>query len=162
MLTTPTFVKNPLASFQTNNYVKRMLATAPRKSNHARFELRYLLVLTTTAPKALPLALQTELRAIATELLEAGRCTLEQCWCGESYIALQFTGHPAVELSRLINTLKSASSRRLHNRHRRHFRDALAERGLWRQSYYITSLGPQGAPETMVRRLARNLAKGEE
>lgn len=139
-----------------------MLASTPQKSNHACFELRYLLVLTTTAPKALPPALQAELRGACTELLEAGRCALEQCWCGESYVALQFTGHPAVELSRLINTLKSASSRRLHNRHRRHFRECLQERGLWRHSYYITSLGPQGAPETMVRRLARNLAKGDE
>jgi putative transposase len=95
-------------------------------SNHAVHALRYHLVLVTKyRKKVLEEEMLTELENIFGEVLLKWRCRLLEFGGESDHVHLLVEAHPALQLSNLVNNLKTASSRRLRNRYRQHIEGVL-------------------------------------
>jgi putative transposase len=80
--------------------------------NNAVFDIRYHLVLVTKYRRqALSSEMREHLRMILAEILEKWRCELIECGGESDPIHLWFLAHPALDLSKLVNHLKTVSSR---------------------------------------------------
>lgn len=93
----------------------------------ATFELRFHLVLVTKYRRpGLDDALLEHLREHFAELLMHWECELIECGGEPDHVHLLFAAHPALELARLVNNLKTASARKLKkpfaSRLRKHYR----------------------------------------
>lgn len=110
--------------------------------NSATFHLIYHLVLVTKWRRP---ALTTEMLArfgeIASATLADWRCTLLEHGGEADHVHLLFQAHPALDLSRLVNNLKTVTSRLL----RKEFAGDLAQfywkPVLWHGAYYVGSVG---------------------
>lgn len=110
--------------------------------NNAAFALTYHLVLVTKwRRKALSPRMLERFGAIASATLQDWRCELVEHGGEADHVHLLFRAHPALELSRLVNNLKTVTSRLL----RKEFSAELAQHYrkpvLWHGAYYIGSVG---------------------
>ncbi len=88
--------------------------------------MRYHLVLVTKyRKKVLEEEMLTELENIFGEVLLKWRCRLLEFGGESDHVHLLVEAHPALQLSNLVNNLKTASSRRLRNRYRQHIEGVL-------------------------------------
>jgi putative transposase len=81
--------------------------------------------------------LETSVRSI----LESWNCRLDEFGGEEDHIHLLISIHPALNISELVNNLKSATSKKTRN----HFRDHVAKfywkPYFWHRAYYVGSVG---------------------
>lgn len=98
-----------------------------------------------------------DLRAIFAKVCKDFEATLVECSGEDDHVHLLVEYPPKVALSKLVNSLKGVSSRRL-----RAFRPEITGRYrkgvLWSASYFAASCG--GAPLTIVRQYVENQRKG--
>lgn len=89
------------------------------------------------------------LKEIVSTLLVDAECSLLAIETDTDYIHVVFRAKPTHQLSKLINTLKGVSARRLFNEFPQ-LKDKLHRGHLWSPSYFIVTAG--GTPLKLIKR----------
>lgn len=100
------------------------------------------------------------LRAAFGEILANGRCRLLEFSGEVDHVHLLVDTHPALNLSTLINNLKTASARRVRNRFAKHLACFYRKLIFWHRAYYVGSVG--GATLDTVRRYVESQSTTEK
>jgi putative transposase len=74
-------------------------------------------------------------------ILESWRCSLIEFGGEEDHVHLLIDIHPALNLSTLINNLKSASSRRIRNAFPDHIKRFYWKPVFWHRAYFAGTVG---------------------
>ncbi|MCY0900509.1 MAG: IS200/IS605 family transposase, partial [Firmicutes bacterium] len=120
-------------------------------ASHAVYALRLQIVFVTKyRRKTLTPELLTALREAFTEILADWRCTLIEFGGEADHGHWLVSIHPALNISTLINNLKSASSRRMRNRFADHLATCYGKPSFWHRAYDVGSVG--GASLETVKR----------
>ena len=124
--------------------------TGTKTSTHAVFDLKlHIIFVTEYRRKTLTTEILDYLKSALTEILTDWRCELVE-FSGESdHVHLLIAIHPALDISVLINNLKTASSRRTRNRFSEHLAKFYWKSSFWHRAYYVSSVG--GATLEKVR-----------
>ncbi len=131
-----------------------------RSSSHAVYSLRLHIVFVTKYRKpALNEEIQADLKTAFAEIAQAWRCTLLEFGAEDDHVHLLLDIHPALNLSTLINNLKSASSKRIRGKHWNWLRHFYSRPVLWHRAYYVGSVG--GATLETVRAYVEAQGKGK-
>ncbi len=134
---------------------------ANKSSSHAVYSLKlHSVFVTKYRRKTLTPELLDYLREAFTEILEAWRCTLLEFGGEADHVHLLVEIHPALNISTLINNLKTASSRRARNRFTEHLKPFYGKPYFWHRAYYIGSVG--GATLETVRRYVESQGTKEK
>ena len=119
-----------------------MNETEMMSASHAVYSLRLHIVLVTKyRRKILTPELLNALRETFAEILTDWRCTLIEFGGEADHVHLLMGIHPALNISTLINNLKSASSRRMRNRLAQHLAKFYWKPYCWHRAYYVSSVG---------------------
>ena len=112
-------------------------------THHCVFTLTYHLVLVTKdRRKVIHKEILERLNQIFEETLEKWRCELIEFKGEEDHIQLLFEGHPAMQLSQLVNNLKTVTSRLIRRDFKSHVNQVYGrKRVFWQRSYCILSTG---------------------
>lgn len=111
-------------------------------ASHAVFSLRlHIVFVTKYRRKTLHPELQAYLRQAFAEILEDWRCELIEFGAEEDHVHLLVSIHPALNISTLINNLKTASARRARNRFAQHLEPFYWKPYFWHRAYYVGSVG---------------------
>ena len=129
-----------------------------RSHSHCIYKLTYHLVLVTKyRHKVFTKEILERLRDISTELLEKWDCELLEFGGEADHIHLLINAHPSLELSRLINNLKTVTSRAIRKEFEAHLKPFYWKPVLWTRAYYIASSG--GAPLEIIKQYIENQGK---
>ncbi len=115
----------------------------PNKSaSHAVYRIRlHIVFVTKYRRKVLTKEILDYLKGIFSDILKAWRCSLIEFDGEEDHVHLLIDVHPALNISTLINNLKSASSKRLRGLFPRHIKKFYWKPVLWHRAYYVSSVG---------------------
>jgi len=100
-----------------------------------------LVLVTKYRRKALSLEMREQLKQILTDTLEKWRCELIEFGGESDHIHMLFLAHPALDLSRLVNNLKTVSSRLLRAAFAKELKHVYWKPVLWHGAYYIGTVG---------------------
>ena len=104
------------------------------------------------------------LRSAFAGILSGWRCGLIEFGGEEDHVHMLIDIHPALNISTLINNLKSASSKRLRRQFAEHIKEFYRKPVFWHRAYYVGSVGDvsleavrnyvgrQGAPDRPRKR----------
>lgn len=123
------------------------------RSNSA-FRLIYHLVLVTKfRNQSLSLELLEDMRDIVNQLLVKWECSLVEFGGEPDHVHLLFEAHPSVEPAKLVNNIKTVTSRKLRLQYREHLsRFYWSDKPLfWSGSYAIISVGTGATLEKLIR-----------
>ncbi|SMC03150.1 putative transposase [Sulfobacillus thermosulfidooxidans DSM 9293] len=81
------------------------------------------------------------LRGAFEEILSDWRCTLIDFEGEADHVHLFISIHPALNISTLVNNLKSASSRRMRHHFAEHLAKFYQKPYFWHRAYYVASAG---------------------
>lgn len=133
----------------------RMNPQPHRSSSHAVFQLRLHIVLVTKyRRKTLSPELLDYLRQAFGEVLGEWRCELLEFGGEADHVHLLADIHPALNISTLINNLKTASARRCGARFREHLAGFYKKPAFWHRAYFVSSVG--GVTLDVVKRYLQN------
>jgi putative transposase len=123
---------------------------ANRSSSHAVYNLKLRVVFVTKyRRKTLSPDLLGYLDTAFGEILSAWRCKLLEFGGEPDHVHLLIDIHPALDISVLINNLKTASARRTRNRFADHLAPFYPKPLFWSRAYFVGSVG--GATLETVR-----------
>ena len=126
------------------------MTTQNISSSHAVFNIKLHIVLVTKyRRKTLTPELLAYLRECFADCLAAWRCTLVEYGGEMDHVHLLADIHPALDISVLINNLKTASARRTRNRFAEHLAPFYSKPAFWHRAYFVGSVG--GATLETVR-----------
>ncbi len=134
MLKSDTLIIARLASFMKKDFISRGRSVSDLKAH---------LVLTTKyRRKVFNAAMIKRLHEIFEELLDKWECKIVEFNGELDHVHLLFQYHPEIQLSKLVNSLKSVSSRKL----RQEFLPELEQiyykkKVVWNSSYFLASCG---------------------
>ena len=118
------------------------METATKSSSHAVFDIKLHLVFVTKYRRpCLNDAVRAYLQTAFTEILADWRCTLIEFGGKADHVHLLIAVHPALNLSTLVNNLKTASARRARNRFTEHLAAFYQKPLFWHRAYYVGSVG---------------------
>lgn len=121
-----------------------------RSSSHAVFSIKlHIVFVTKYRRKTLSPELLEYLKTAFTEILADWRCKLLEFGGEPDHIHILADIHPALNISILINNLKTASARRARNRFAEHLAPFYRKPLFWHRAYYLGSVG--GATLEQVR-----------
>ncbi|MFN5993176.1 MAG: IS200/IS605 family transposase [Betaproteobacteria bacterium] len=113
-----------------------------RTSSHAVFNLKLQIVFVTPyRRKTLTPELLAYLREVLGDCLAAWRCKLLEFGGEEDHVHLLVDIHPALNISVLINNLKTASARRSRARFADHLCNFYWKPLFWHRAYFVGSVG---------------------
>lgn len=143
-----------------------------RSSSHAVFNIRlHIVFVTKYRRKTLTPELLDYLKEAFADCLTAWRCKLVEFGGEPDHVHLLADIHPALDISVLINNLKTASARRARNRFAEHLAPFYRKPQFWHRAYYVGSVGgasletvcayvdAQGTEEHARRSVAKRNAK---
>jgi putative transposase len=105
-------------------------------------DLKAHLVLTTKyRRKAFTLEMLKRVEDILVDLLEKWDCKLVEFNGEEDHVHLLFQYHPDLQLSKLVNNIKSVTSRRLRQEYAEHLENFFWKDVFWNGSYFVASCG---------------------
>ena len=123
--------------------------------SHAVFDLKlHVVFVTKYRRKTLTPALLEYLNTAFAEILLAWRCELIEFGGEADHVHLLIGIHPALNISVLINNLKTASARRARNRFAENLAEFYWKPAFWHRAYYVGSVG--GATLETVRAYVEN------
>lgn len=123
--------------------------------SHAVYDLKlHVVFVTKYRRKTLTPALLDYLNTALAEILGAWRCELFEFGGEADHVHLPIAIHPALNISVLINNLKTASARRARNRFAAHLAGFYRKPMFWHRAYYVGSVG--GATLDTVRAYVEN------
>ena len=121
-----------------------------RSSSHAVFNIKlHIVFVTKYRRKCLTPALLDYLKIAFSETLQAWRCKLIEFGGEDDHVHLLVDLHPALDISVLINNLKTASARKARNRFTEHLSKFYLKPLFWHRAYFVGSVG--GASLETVR-----------
>ena len=121
-----------------------------RSSSRAVYNLRlHIVFVTKYRRRTLSPELLEYLEAAFGEILTAWRCKLLEFGGEPDHVHLLVDIHPALDISVLINNLKTASARRARNRFAEHLAPYYQKPLFWSRAYFVGSVG--GATLETVR-----------
>lgn len=97
------------------------------------------------------------LEIISKELLQKWDCELIEFGGETDHIHLLISAHPSLELSKLINNLKTVTSRVIRKEFEQRVKEFYWKPALWTRAYYIASVG--GAPLDIIMDYIENQGK---
>ncbi len=122
------------------------------RSNSA-FRLIYHLVLVTKyRRKSLSSELLGDMRTIINQLLVKWECSLVEFGGEADHVHILFETHPSVEVAKLVNNIKTVTSRRLRSQYQEHLSQFYwSEKPLfWSSSYAIITVGTGATLEKLI------------
>ena len=123
--------------------------------SHAVYDLKlHVVFVTKYRRKTLTPALLDYLNTAFAEILGAWRCELVEFGGEADHVHLLIAIHPALNISVLINNLKTASARRARTRFAAHLAGFYWKPMFWHRAYYVGSVG--GATLDTVRAYVEN------
>lgn len=121
-----------------------------RSSSHAVFNIKlHVVFVTKYRRKTLTPELLNYLREAFSDCLTAWNCKLVEFGGEPDHVHLLIDIHPALDISVLINNLKTASARRSRNRFTEHLAPFYSRPLFWHRAYFVGSVG--GATLETVR-----------
>lgn len=121
-----------------------------RSSSHAVFNIKlHIVFVTKYRRKTLTPEVLNYLKEAFADCLTAWRCKLVEFSGEPDHVRLLADIHPALDISVLINNLKTASARRARNRFGEHLAPFYRKPQFWHRAYYVGSVG--GASLDQVR-----------
>ena len=121
-----------------------------KSSSHAVFNLKlHIVFVTKYRRKTLTPEVLNYLKEAFAEILAAWRCKLVEFGGEPDHVHLLIDIHPALDMSVLINNLKTASARRTRNRFADHLATFYKKPLFWHRAYFVSSVG--GATLETVR-----------
>jgi putative transposase len=124
-------------------------------------DLKAHLVLTTKyRRKAFTLEMLKRLEDILVDLLEKWDCKLVEFNGEEDHVHLLFQYHPDLQLSKLVNNIKSVTSRRLRQEYADHLEKFFWKDVFWNGSYFVASCG--GVTITTLRQYIESQNRPED
>ena len=121
-----------------------------RSSSHAVFNIKlHIVFVTKYRRKTLTPELLDYLKQAFADCLAAWRCKLVEFGGEADHVHLLVDIHPALDISVLINNLKTASARRARARFAEHLSKFYWKPHFWHRAYYVGSVG--GATLETVR-----------
>jgi putative transposase len=121
-----------------------------RSLSHAVFNIKLHIVLVTKYRRQfLTPDLLAYLEVAFSDCLAAWRCTLLEFGGEPDHVHLLVDIHPALDISVLINNLKTASARRARSRFAIHLASFYSKPLFWHRAYFVGSVG--GATLETVR-----------
>src|SRR5262245_16456548 len=129
--------------FQGLDYtLVRMAKQQLQALHHCVFSLHFHLVLVTKyRRKAITKEMLERLDSIFRETLEKWRSELIEFNGEEDHVHLLFQTNPTVQLSKLVNNLKTVSSRLIRRDYKGHVNRIYRKRVFWHRSYCLISAG---------------------
>lgn len=111
-------------------------------SSHAVFSLRLHIVFVTKYRRpVLTVEMRDYLKTAFSEILDHWRCTLVEFGGETDHVHLLVGIHPALDISVLINNLKTASARRIRPRYKEQIDKFYWKPVFWHRAYYVGSVG---------------------
>ena len=124
-----------------------------KSSSHAVYSLTlHVVFVTKYRRKTLTPELLDYLQGAFAEILADWRCTLLEFGGEADHVHLLVEIHPALNLSTLVNNLKTATARRVRNRFSEHLKPFYSKPYFWHRAYYVGSVG-RATLETVRRYL---------
>ncbi|NDP40778.1 MAG: IS200/IS605 family transposase [Rhodoferax sp.] len=121
-----------------------------QSKSHAVFNIKlHIVFVTKYRRKTLTPELLDYLKIAFSECLAAWNCKLVEFGGEPDHTHLLVDIHPALDISVLINNLKTASARRTRNRFAEHLADFYRKPLFWHRAYFVGSVG--GATLETVR-----------
>lgn len=113
-----------------------------QSSSHAVFSIKlHIVFVTKYRRKTLAPDLLAYLGTAFTEILAAWNCKLIEFGGEEDHVHLLIDIHPALDISVLVNNLKTASARRTRNRFATHLDQFYWKPMFWHRAYFCASVG---------------------
>lgn len=128
-----------------------MIESMHKSTSHAVFSIKLHIVFVTKYRRRVfdPPMLEYA-QSVLTDILAAWRCDLLEFGGEADHVHLLIDIHPALNLSTLINNLKTASSRRIRNQYADHLKSIYGSKPvLWHRAYFVASCG--GAPLETIK-----------
>ena len=122
------------------------------RSNSA-FRLIYHLVLVTKFRRqSMNAEILARMQEIIKQLLFKWECDLIEFGGESDHVHLLFETHPSVDLSKLVNNIKTVTSRRLRSEYKEHLSKFYwgSKPQFWSGSYAIISVGGQASLEKLI------------
>ncbi len=115
----------------------------PNKSaSHAVYNIKLHIVFVTKYRRpSLSSELLDYLRMSFDEILQGWRCELLEFGGEPDHVHMLVNIHPALDISVLINNLKTASARRSRNRFAEHLKQFYWKPLFWHRAYFVCSVG---------------------
>jgi putative transposase len=121
-----------------------------RSSSHAVFNIKlHIVFVTKYRRKTLSPEVLDYLKEAFSDCLNAWNCKLMEFEGEPDHAHLLIDIHPALDISVLINNLKTASARRTRNRFAEHLTEFYSKPVFWHRAYFVGSVG--GATLETVR-----------
>lgn len=121
-----------------------------QSSSHAVYNIKlHVIFVTKYRRQTLTPPLLAYLEMAFAEILDAWRCKLLEFGGEPDHVHLLINIHPALNISVLINNLKTASARRTRNRFAEHLATFYKKPLFWHRAYFVGSVG--GATLETVR-----------
>lgn len=115
---------------------------AIKSLSHAVYLLRLHIVLVTKYRRpVLTPEIRDYLKTTFADNLKNWRCRLIEFGGETDHVHLLVEIHPALNISVLINNLKSASSRRIRNRFAQYLKNFYWKPVFWHRAYFVASVG---------------------
>lgn len=132
-----------------------MMAQELRAHAHCVFRIHYHIVFVTKyRRKALTHAMLRDMRLIFEKICGSHNCELVEMNGEADHVHLLIDATPNIKPSRLVNTLKTISSRELRRKHSQHLSRFYRKPVLWHRAYCIISAG--GAPLEVLKQYISN------
>jgi putative transposase len=113
-----------------------------KTSGHAAFALQYHLVFVTKyRHPCLSAQMLAQMRSQFERVCESWRCELTEFNGEADHVHLLVSGHPAVNLSRLVGNLKTVSARYMRALHEEHLKKFFWKKLFWSSSYAAFTVG---------------------
>lgn len=113
-----------------------------RSSSHAVYNIKlHIVFVTKYRRKILAPELLDYLKSAFADVLAAWRCALIEFGGESDHVHLLVDIHPALDISVLINNLKTASARRARNRFVEHLAPFYSKPLFWHRAYFVGSVG---------------------
>lgn len=113
-----------------------------KSSSHAVYMLRlHVVFVTKYRRKTLTPEMLSYLQGAFAEILKGWRCALIEFGGEEDHVHLLISIHPALNISVLINNLKTASARRTRGRYKQHLDEFYWKPYFWHRAYFAGTVG---------------------
>lgn len=122
-----------------------------KRNRHSVYKLTYhLVVVTKYRHKCISKEMLTRLNEIASNLFSTVGCEIIEFNGEEDHIHILFEAPPQIQLSKLINSFKTVSSRYIRKEFAQHLSKFYWKPYFWNRSYLVFTTG--GAPIDIIRK----------
>ena len=124
-------------------------------NRHAKYNLTYhLVVVTKFRKKCISNKIYNDLNAHFKRLLEGKDCKLLEFGGEKDHVHVMFSTPPQVQLSKVVNSLKTSTSRLIRRDYNNYLKKFYSKKYFWSRSYCIVSTG--GASIDVVKEYIEN------